>query len=133
MADILPNFKEGLFLSDSSPWPTPKRPIPVCGMGLQSSPPSQEYVGGGASDSCLLFPSGPGAEGLVPARCRSVCRQLDGLLPLLSMIFPVLLWLIRAFDNSHTVMEAQGGGEEQIEVEDCSQDGPHNRSYPEDL
>lgn len=49
------------------------------------------------------------------------------------MIFPVLLRLICAFDNSHTLTEAQGVGEEQVEVEDGSQDGPHDGPHPEDL
>lgn len=103
-------------------------PIPVGGMGIQCLFPGREDVG----ERCFklfvfLFSSGPGAKGL------SMCRQLDGLLPLLSMVFPVLLRLICAFDDSHTVVEAQGGGEEQVEVEDRSQDGPHDGSYPEDL
>lgn len=55
MADILPNFKEGLFLSDSSPWPTPKRPIPVCGMGLQSSPPPAKSMLGEVLQTPVFF------------------------------------------------------------------------------
>lgn len=79
---------------------------------------------------CLSSPSA-----VVEApRGRSVRCQLYGLFPLLAMmLFPVLLRLVCAFDDSHSVTEAQGGGEEQVEIEHGSQGGPDDGPYPEDL
>lgn len=43
-----------------------------------------------------------------------------------------VLWLIGAFDDCNTITAAQGGREEQVEVEDGSHGGPHDGPHPED-